>query len=87
MTIVKNEVFIGLLHEKFYLVGSELTFDGGRKCSQCRLNVACGVNFMVFMYTVSICTISVVALIGIGTINIIKIVIRILRPTFLRQGF
>ena len=68
MTTVKNEVFIGLLHDKFYLVGSELTFGGGRKCSQCGVNAACGFNFMVFMYTVSICTISVVALIGIGTI-------------------
>ena len=68
MTTVKNEIFIGLLHEKFYLVGSELTFGGGRKCSQCGVNAACGVNFMVFMYAVSICTISAVALIGIGTI-------------------
>ena len=39
------------------------------------------------MYTVSFCTISVVAGIGIGTIIIISIVTKILRPTFLRQGF
>ena len=29
MATVKNEVFIGLLHENFYLVGNELTFGGG----------------------------------------------------------
>ena len=28
MTTIKNEVFIGLYHEKRYLV-EELTFDGG----------------------------------------------------------
>ena len=45
-------------------------------------------NFIyIFMYTVSFCTISVVAQIGIGTISIISIVTLILRPTFLRQGF
>ena len=38
MTTVKNEVFIGLLHEIFYLVGRELTFDGGRNCSRCGVN-------------------------------------------------
>ena len=38
MTAVKNEVFIGLLHENFYLVGRELTFGGGRKCSRCGVN-------------------------------------------------
>ena len=38
MATVKNEVFIGLLHEKFYLVGKELTFGGGRNCSGCRVN-------------------------------------------------
>ena len=29
MTKVKNEVFIGLLHKKFYLIERELTFGGG----------------------------------------------------------
>ena len=38
MTTVKNEVFIGLLHESFYLVGRELKFDGGRNCSRCEVN-------------------------------------------------
>ena len=38
MATVKNEVFIGLLHENFYLVGKELTFGGGRNCSRCRVN-------------------------------------------------
>ena len=38
MAAVKNEVFIGLLHENFYLVGKELTFGGGRNCSGCRVN-------------------------------------------------
>ena len=42
-------------------------------------------NFIyIFMYTVSFCTISVVAQIGIGAISIISIVTQILRPTFLR---
>ena len=41
----------------------------------------------IFMYTVSFCTISVVAQIGIGTISIVNIVTQIPRPTFLRQGF
>ena len=45
-------------------------------------------NFIyIFMYTVSFCTISVIAQIGIGTISNISIVTQILRPTFLRQGF
>ena len=35
MTTVKNEVFIGLLHENFYLVVRELTFGEGRNCSRC----------------------------------------------------
>ena len=30
MATVKNEFFIGLLHENLYLGGRELTFDGGR---------------------------------------------------------
>ena len=38
MATVKNEVFIGLLHENFYLVGKELTFGGRRNCSRCREN-------------------------------------------------
>ena len=38
MATVKNEVFIGLLHENFYLVGKELTFGGERNCSRCRVN-------------------------------------------------
>ena len=38
MATVKNEVFIGLLHEKLYLVGRELTFGGGRNCSRCERN-------------------------------------------------
>ena len=29
MTKVKNEVFIGLLHKKFYLIERKLTFGGG----------------------------------------------------------
>ena len=32
MALVKNEVFIGLLHDHFYLVGRELTFSGARNC-------------------------------------------------------
>ena len=45
-------------------------------------------NFIyIFMYTVSFCTISVVAQIGIGTISIISIVTQISRPTFWRQDF
>ena len=32
MATVKNEGFLGLLCEKFYLVGRKLTFGGGRKC-------------------------------------------------------
>ena len=38
MAIVKNEVFISLLHENFYIVEKELTFGGGRNCSRCRVN-------------------------------------------------
>ena len=38
MTKFKNEAFIGLLHENFYLVVGELTFDGGRNCSRCGVN-------------------------------------------------
>ena len=38
MATVKNEVFIGLLHENFYLVGIELTFDGGRNYSRYDVN-------------------------------------------------
>ena len=38
MATVKNEVFIGLLHENFYFVVRELTFGGGRNCSRCRVN-------------------------------------------------
>ena len=38
MTTVKNEVFIGLLHENFYLVGRELTFVGGGNYSRCSVN-------------------------------------------------
>ena len=45
-------------------------------------------NFIdIFMYIVSFFTISVVAQIVTGTISIISIVIQILRPTILRQGF
>ena len=38
MTTVKNEVFIDLFHENFHLMGSELTFGGGRNCSWCDAN-------------------------------------------------
>ena len=38
MTTVKNEVFIGLLHENFDLVGRELTFGEGRNCSRFGVN-------------------------------------------------
>ena len=38
MTTVKNQVFISLLHENFYLVGRELTFGGERNCSRCDMN-------------------------------------------------
>ena len=38
MAAIKNEVFIGLLHENFYLVRRELTFAGGKNCSRCGLN-------------------------------------------------
>ena len=31
-------VFIGLLHEYFYLVGRELTFSEGRNFSRCSVN-------------------------------------------------
>ena len=41
----------------------------------------------LFMYTVSFCTISVVAEICIGTISIFSIVIQILRPKLLQQGY
>ena len=34
----KNDVFIGLLHEQFYLVEREVTFDGGGNCSRCGVN-------------------------------------------------
>ena len=34
MATVKDEVFIGLLHENFYLVRKELTFGGRRNCSR-----------------------------------------------------
>ena len=34
MATVKNEVFIGLLHENFNLVGKELC----KNCSRCRVN-------------------------------------------------
>ena len=37
MATVKNEVFIGLLHENVYLVGRELTFVGERNCFRCRV--------------------------------------------------
>ena len=38
MTTVKNEVFIGLLDENFYLVGRELTFGEGRNYSKFGVN-------------------------------------------------
>ena len=38
MTTDKNDVFIGLLHEQFYLVGREVTFGGGGNCSRCGVN-------------------------------------------------
>ena len=38
MATVKNEVFIGLLHQNFYLVRRELTNGGGRNCSRCEAN-------------------------------------------------
>ena len=34
MATVKDEVFIGLLDENFYLVRKELTFGGRRNCSR-----------------------------------------------------
>ena len=36
--MAKNEVFIGLLYENFYLVGRELTFGGERNCSGFEVN-------------------------------------------------
>ena len=44
MTTVKNEIFIDLLRENFYLVWRELTIVGGRNCSRC------GVNEQIFGY-------------------------------------
>ena len=38
MATVKNEVFVGLLHENFYLVGRKLIFGGGRNCSRYGVN-------------------------------------------------
>ena len=38
MATVKIEVFIGLLHENFYLVGRKLTFGGGKNCSRWEVN-------------------------------------------------
>ena len=38
MATFKDEVFIGLLREIFYLVGMELTFGGGKNCSRCWVN-------------------------------------------------
>ena len=38
MATVKNEVFIGLSHEHFYLVGRK-EIDGRRNCSKCKVNV------------------------------------------------
>ena len=38
MATVKNEVFIGLLHGNFYLMGTELAFGGRRNCSRCEVN-------------------------------------------------
>ena len=38
MTTVKNEIFIGLLHENFYLVEWKLTSGGGRNYSRCGMN-------------------------------------------------
>ena len=36
MTTVENEVFIGLLHENFYLVERKLIFSGGGELFQVR---------------------------------------------------
>ena len=38
MATVKNEVFIRLLHENFYLLGNKLIFGGGRNRSRYRVN-------------------------------------------------
>ena len=38
MITFKNEVFIGLLHENFYLVRWELAFGRGRNCFRCWVN-------------------------------------------------
>ena len=38
MTTDKNDVFIGLLHEQFYLVGRKVTIGGGGNCSRCGVN-------------------------------------------------
>ena len=38
MTRVKNEVFIGLFHENFYLGGREPTFGDGKNYSRCGVN-------------------------------------------------
>ena len=38
MATVKNEAFIGLSHEHFYLVGRK-EIDGRRNCSKCKVNV------------------------------------------------
>ena len=41
MATVKNEVFIGLLHENFYSVGRKLTFvEGGGEIVQVRGELA-----------------------------------------------
>ena len=41
MATVKNEVFIGLLHENFYLVGKELTFGGERMQGRVNEQIFC----------------------------------------------
>ena len=38
MATIKSEVFIGLLHGNFYLVGRELAFGERRNCSRCEVN-------------------------------------------------
>ena len=51
MTTVKNEVFISLLHEDFYLVGRELTFGGERNGSRCGVIIPYLPYIYVYIYS------------------------------------
>ena len=53
----------------------------------CNIYIYIHIYIYIFMYTVSFCTISVVAEICIGTVSIFSIVIQILRPKLLQQGY